>query len=324
MHPPGSDVGLRRFSTEGLAERDRAPFWSDFFANVIVNCDAEVEPGRPFYAEAELLVWPELQVLWSKEAPMRYTRSRARAADGDDSLVLLIRRSGVSTLSQRGNELSARAGEGIGFLAAEPTTAMTSDIDALNVVVPRAALAPLVGDVASRTMRLVPSDCEALRLLTSYVEILRQGPGPGTPELRHLAATHVHDLIAAALGATRDGAAIAEGRGLRAARLRAVKADILGHLGSSDLTVAAVALRQRISPRYVHMLFEAEGLTFSEFVLGQRLLRAFRMLTDPRLRPMTIGAIAFAAGFGDLSYFNRTFRRRFGARPSEVRSGTAQ
>jgi AraC-like DNA-binding protein len=129
--------------------------------------------------------------------------------------------------------------------------------------------------------------------------------------------------MAVALGATRDGVAIAEGRGIRAARLRAVKADILSHLGSSNLTVQAVALRQRVTPRYVHMLFEAEGVTFSEFVLGQRLLRAFRMLTDPRLRPMTISAIAFAAGFGDLSYFNRTFRRRFGTRPSEVRSGTA-
>jgi hypothetical protein len=176
MRSPGSDVGFRRFSTSDLAERDRVPFWSDFFASVIVKCDVEVEPEGPFYAEAELLVWPELHVLWSKEAPMRYTRSRAKAADGDNSLVLLIRRSGVSTVLQRGNDLSARAGEGIGFLGAEPAIAIVSDIDALNLAVPRAALAPLVGDVASKTMHLIPSDCEALRLLTSYVEILREGP----------------------------------------------------------------------------------------------------------------------------------------------------
>ena len=43
------------------------------------------------------------------------------------------------------------------------------------------------------------------------------------------------------------------------------------------------------------------------------------MLSDPRAGEMFISAIAYEAGFGDLSYFNRTFRRRFGASPSDVR-----
>jgi AraC-like DNA-binding protein len=67
------------------------------------------------------------------------------------------------------------------------------------------------------------------------------------------------------------------------------------------------------------MLFETDGVTFSEHVLRQRLARAHRMLSDPGFGSLTISAIALAAGFGDLSYFNRTFRRRFGATPSELR-----
>ena len=170
-------------------------------------------------------------------------------------------------------------------------------------------------------MRLIPQDNEALRLLTKYLGILREGPALMTPELRHLAVTHIHDLIAMARSPTRDGAAIAGDRGVRAARLRAIKANILENLGSPDLTVTAVALRQRITPRYIHMLFEAEGVTFSEFVLGHRLMRAHCLLSDPRLAGLTITNIAFAAGFGDLSYFNRTFRYRFGATPSALRHG---
>jgi AraC-like DNA-binding protein len=44
------------------------------------------------------------------------------------------------------------------------------------------------------------------------------------------------------------------------------------------------------------------------------------MLTDPRHADLTIGAIAYTAGFGDLSTFNREFRRHFGATPSDVRA----
>ena len=140
-----------------------------------------------------------------------------------------------------------------------------------------------------------------------------------TPELQRLVATHIHDLIALVVGATRDGHAIAEGRGIRAARLRAIMSDITANLSDCDLTVAAVAQRQRVTPRYLHKLFEGEELTFSTFVLGQRLSRAHRMLCDPRFGDRSISSVAFDVGFGDLSYFNRTFRRRYDATPSDIR-----
>ena len=124
-------------------------------------------------------------------------------------------------------------------------------------------------------------------------------------------ATHLCDLIAVTLGATRDGAAIAEGRGIRAARLRAIKNDIEAHLTHADLSPSAVARRQCISESYIRKLFESEGTSFSAFVLVRRLVRAHRLLTARRREDRSIAWIAFACGFGDLSYFNRTFKRLF-------------
>ena len=132
--------------------------------------------------------------------------------------------------------------------------------------------------------------------------------------------THVHDLMALVLGATRDGAAIARGRGARAARLAAIKADVIAHLGRCDFTLTAVAARHTLTPRSIQMLFEREGITFTQFMLAQRLARVHHMLTDPRHGGSTVAEIAFAAGFGDLSHFNRSFRLRYGATPSDVRS----
>jgi len=48
----------------------------------------------------------------------------------------------------------------------------------------------------------------------------------------------------------------------------------------------------------------------------------YRRLRDPRLAGRTVSSIAHDAGFGDLSYFNRTFRRRYGVTPSGAREPT--
>ncbi len=82
----------------------------------------------------------------------------------------------------------------------------------------------------------------------------------------------------------------------RAARLRAIKSDIEAHLAQSDLAPAAVARRQGISDSYIRKLFEGEGTSFSEFVLGRRLVRAHRMLTDRRWADRSIASIAFECG----------------------------
>jgi AraC-like DNA-binding protein len=187
-----------------------------------------------------------------------------------------------------------------------------------SLVLPRAALAPLVTNLDDAVLRLIPASTGALKLLANYVGMLADDEALATPDLRRLVVTQIYDLVALAIGATRDAAAIAEGRGVRAARSRAIKADIADRLAHDDLTVAAVASRQRISESYVRKLFESEGSSFSKWVLGERLISAHRMLTDHRFAGRSITSVAFDAGFGDISYFNRSFRRRFGATLSEI------
>ena len=169
-------------------------------------------------------------------------------------------------------------------------------------------------------MRPVPRQNEALRLLTRYLGMLDEAP-LSRLTLQRLAASHIYDLVALALGATGEAAEIAHGGGIRAARLHAAKAYIAENLQSPGLSLGEIAGRLGISPRSVQALFEAEGTTFSRFALEERLLRAYRRLTGPLSAGRSITAVAFEAGFNDLSYFNRTFRRRFGLTPSGVRAG---
>jgi len=86
------------------------------------------------------------------------------------------------------------------------------------------------------------------------------------------------------------------------------------------LSIASIATRHRLPVRTVQRLFEADGTSFSEFLLRERLALAHRLLANPRSARLKISAIALDAGFGNLSYFNASFRRRYGALPSEVRA----
>ena len=112
---------------------------------------------------------------------------------------------------------------------------------------------------------------------------------------------------------------VASGRGMRAARLRAAKTFVTLNIARQDLSARSVAAYLGVTPRYVHMLFETEALSLSELMVEQRLERSYQMLLDPQMIARTISTIAFAAGFSDLSHFNRTFRRRFGKTPSDAR-----
>jgi AraC-like DNA-binding protein len=49
-------------------------------------------------------------------------------------------------------------------------------------------------------------------------------------------------------------------------------------------------------------------------------LRVYQALRSPAHGDRPIGSLAYDAGFGDLSTFNREFRREFGATPSDVRA----
>ncbi|MGB9369345.1 MAG: AraC family transcriptional regulator [Xanthobacteraceae bacterium] len=189
-----------------------------------------------------------------------------------------------------------------------------------SVRLPRTALAGNVTNLEDTYCRRIPRDTPALVLLKRYLALLEDEPAAlADPSLQHSAVTHVYDLLAKTLGATRDATAIAEGRGVRAARMKMIRDDIARHLTDARLSVHAVAARHKVSPRYVQRLFDESGSTFTEYVMEQRLERAHRLLSDPKLSDRTLTSIAFAAGFNDLSHFQRRFRRRYGARPSDFR-----
>jgi len=174
--------------------------------------------------------------------------------------------------------------------------------------------------MAAGSIHSGPQEDAALRLLRGYVAVIERELGATADEhLRRLAAAHVRDLVALTREAKPDPAEIAGRLRVRVTRLRTAKAYVMRHYSRFDLSAATVAAHIGVTPRYIHMLFEPEGMSFTQFVLGERLAAAHGMLNAPRHASDTITSIAYAVGFADLSHFNRSFRRRYGCTPSDVR-----
>jgi AraC-like DNA-binding protein len=308
------------FRTDDYPERDRIEALCEVYGQFIIKRDIEPARDRPLHLEATLLAAPGFGLGFTKCSGISRSPRTARHIDNDD-LVLNLSLFGGRHLQQRGREVAVAPGEAVVASAAEPgVVTLPPAARYVSIRLPRKAMAALIVDRDIHAPKFIRRDSEALHLLLQYAKTLRKRAALSSPELQRLVTAHVYDLAALAIGATRDAAEIADGRGLRAARLRAVKADIAENIGHVGLSLAEVAARHQLSPRSVQLLFEVDGTTFTDFVLGERLARAHEMLVSPQFAGQTISAIAFDVGFGDLSYFNRTFRRRFGCTPSEVRA----
>jgi AraC-like DNA-binding protein len=312
-------------STNDVPESERLALLREFYRRGVVKAEVDPNEGQPLDATFTCYALPEAQLLTGKLSGARLIRTKELIADGDDSLALVVIRSGAIGISARGRELLLGPGEAV-LASAEDAAVFERHLagDCFSLHVPRRVLVPMIMDVDDAVMRIIRDRPSEIRVLVDYATSLVRESGFATPALRQLGAGHLHDLLALVLGPTDDFRESAGRRGAKAARLRKAKFLIVNNCGQQDLSVTSVAQELGVTPRYLQRLFEADGKTFSSFLIEQRLKRAHRMLREPEFAERPVSSIAYDVGFGDLSYFNRSFRRAYGATPSDVRSGAAE
>jgi AraC-like DNA-binding protein len=310
-----------RFSTDDIPEADRIAVFREIVSRQMLRHDMVPHPDHPFHVHGTARPFPGgVFAVWSTGSPHLIRRTRDFLSDGDDGLLFQWTNS-VRSAEHLGPEVALAPGDAILFSCSEPRAIdLPTPFETITLKLPRNALGPLLAGQDACFGRPVPSESPALRLLLRYLEALRQESSTTTPELQELAVAHICDLLAVVFGATRDAAETAKKRGVRAARLLAIKADVERNLADGCLSSSEIAARHGMTPRSLQMLFEEQGATFTEFVRERRLRRAHRMLISRRFNGERIVDIALACGFGDVSYFNRQFRAHYGATPSDVRN----
>jgi AraC-like DNA-binding protein len=310
------------FSTDALPPRDRFTAYCEEMIRRYASLDIVArDDTADFRARIDLQRAGAINLGYIATSPSDYVRTAPHLRDGDDALCVVLCIEGGSYQTQRGDAQSLRAGEGIVC-----DNAQSGGIHVLGnsrfwvLKVERPRIARQLPHIARFGGTKLDKDPVARRLLLGY---LSAGAHIDSSDGRRAGALfdeHIIDLIALTLGAEGEARKMAEEQGLSAVRRAAILREIESRSGDAGLSANAVAALLGITPRYVHLLLEKTGCSFTHHVLQRRLATAAALLRDPKENHRKITDIAAQAGFTDLSYFNRAFRRHFGATPSDIRA----
>ena len=108
--------------------------------------------------------------------------------------------------------------------------------------------------------------------------------------------------------------------GLRAARIASVMQQINKGFADHQFSTRVLASQLGLSVRYVQDLLQGTGASITDRIMDLRLQKARDLLSDHGAGSMKISEVALNCGFNELSYFHRSFRRRFGTTPGKFRN----
>lgn len=103
-----------------------------------------------------------------------------------------------------------------------------------------------------------------------------------------------------------------------------VKQFIHGHLVNTELSIEMIAQELNCSKRYLHRIFEDEGVTLDRYIWNARLERCRDALASRHEGLGSISKVAFAWGFNSNAHFCRIFKSRFGVSPRDFQTAVAK
>ena len=289
-------------------------------------CRMDVEPSQHDRIDCRTVYTTISSVTLARPTGVsgRFMRTRAVLSDGHDDLLLFSAVRGPVQVTQGQQTIDLSQGQMCLTEMNEFCAVALHDGNEFTTArIPRPSVLQLAPHAEDKLCQPLGEDVALRTMLDQYTKLCIDVAPSLDAVGQQRAAQHLIDLAGLLLGAAADCAEFATKRGYSDSRFDLIKSNVLKNLHRQNLTIDLVARAHGLSPRQAQRFFAYSGTTFTEFVLAQRLSMAHRLLNEPRFRSRKITDIAYSAGFNDLSYFNREFRRRFGDTPSAIRRGLA-
>ncbi|WP_264214559.1 helix-turn-helix domain-containing protein [Leisingera thetidis] len=240
--------------------------------------------------------------------PARITRTRQGILrDDQEHFFLLHQLEGETGIHHAGRETLLRPGE---FLLLDSTRAAELSVTGrpaafLSAHLPRALVLETRREMPQAGCKIAPP-----HPLHAGLRGLLEADGAQDN------AGYIFELVPLAFAAAgpRPGAGSLTSR---KHRFRLVRETLELLSADAQLTVDSLAARTGLSRRQLQREFQESGTTFTECLTRTRLAAVAASLRHAARqgRRVPIAQIAYGAGFGDISHFNRVFRQRYGCAP---------
>lgn len=313
-------MSLFKFNTDQVSPEK----WSEALEEVFSPlCGMDISlSNRAPKVEVDVCVLPGINVSNNRMDGHKAYRTYRHIADGDDSVLIAIPRTGELAVNFSGGITHhCQPGNVIVAAADKPFSAENQSFLHSSVIgVQREWFEDRFSDSHSFMNSLTaPANPEALRLLVRYIDtIVANGDEIGA-RAEKLSSVHLHELLTLALGGKAGPIPGGSDGEVRRARMQKIRQFMHSNMQKADLNAVSVAEACHVSPQYLRKMLRDSGTTFSEYLTGVRLDGVHKKLLNPASNNEAIYALAYSAGFNNLAWFNRAFRARFGMTPLEVR-----
>lgn len=311
----------RVISAADFPKGERAARWQESVAGKLLKVEWHTPDDAAFTAKISPVVFAgEVEIASLETGPFRITNSPDYARQKVHRCSLHVLTGGLRVVTERASgRIESHRTMGImldegQFYRHSSDNGMTR---ALILMLPKARLVERVPSYDRLIAEPLEISCKPFRVLQSYLGLATSGVDLNEPAMSRLNAEYVIDLITMILQERADLEGATRLRTGPSARYQVILAEIARGISDPRLSGKLVAARVGITERYLQQLLEEHGETFSHYLLRLRLDKAAEMLTAKRQMP--VAEIAFICGFGDLSYFNRSFKKRFGQSPRRLR-----
>lgn len=306
-------------STQDVKLSDRRDYWEARASSVFGGLEIEMPPDAGFDASFEYTTLAD--VIFSRltsEIPHRAVRNPNLPGQDERSFVkLALVTRGATLLEQNGRATPLRAGDWSVYDTSRPyTMTIPHRVEMLLLLIPRDKFPTRGFDLQDLVARRFSRRRGVGKLMWSLI--------PATfdqiPEIRHGSSHDLAEIVAqmtrVALAELSDKPVSLDSK--EALRER-VKLYISSHLGDPDLSITTLASVTGCTKRYLHMVFQSEETSISDYILRLRLERAREDLLHPASSRRSITDIAFSWGFNNSNHFSRCFKQAFGASPRDLR-----
>lgn len=309
-------MNTMNWSTDAISPRERFDYWREVVCKAVFDVGMEAGSDN-FTARLGSRRVNDVRFISFDCSGHEIVRNRRQVENkAEDYYVVTLHLRGRSYFSQGHETLPLRPNEVAIIDGRLPFRVNFSDaVSRACAVIPQAMLLDRAPWLRTQPCRKIAPRSEFADLARRHLRLLAAEHDTLTENQALLLTENLCNLLALA---TRDAPpSRMEPALMREAILRYCRQNLY----NMDLSPKLVAARFGISVRTLHLRFQDGGDSFGRWLLQNRLDASKKTLRDPQQRAVSIAEIAYGAGFGDLSHFNRSFRARFGMSPGQWRSG---